>query len=290
MLADDTECASPAPRGPRRTRNAARHDSMFDDELSHLTYADVARLRAPRVRRLVGEDRRPVQPRVPPRASSRVSSMPVRMPDGSTHWYRGRHLHRSGGLPAIERPDGSKAWYSHGIYQYAESAPRGGAEPAPAPRIESVREELEDGTQRWTISGVLHRDDGPAWIHWSGACKWYRNGLLHRDDGPAWIAPRMFVKYYRHGRLHRDDGPAVIHVNGTMMWQRSGNPGVSVRNPAPLGYPSEDAVPMNTVEQAEASARAITGGVQAATRAIEELPRPREATPCTPPEVSGAEE
>lgn len=192
------------------------------------------------------------------------------MADGSIHWYRGRHLHRGGGLPAIERRDGSREWYTHGIFRYARGARAQDALVAsPAPVLEEV-----NGTQRWTCDGVLHRDDGPAWIHWSGACKYYRDGVLHRDDGPAWITPRMVVKYYHNGRLDRDDGPAVIYANGSMRWHARGHPGASVVAPLPAPGGGMLAVPMDTPAQAEASARAITGSPHAAQRALERLCMP----------------
>ena len=45
----------------------------------------------------------------------------------------------------------------------------------------------------WHKDGKLHRETGPAAIHYSPHTnikteeKWYRNGQIHRDNGPAYI-------------------------------------------------------------------------------------------------------
>jgi antitoxin component YwqK of YwqJK toxin-antitoxin module len=47
-------------------------------------------------------------------------------------------------------------------------------------------------TERHYLHGFLHREDGPAYIHYyvSGNI-WYKeyflNGLIHREDGPAFL-------------------------------------------------------------------------------------------------------
>jgi hypothetical protein len=46
------------------------------------------------------------------------------------------------------------------------------------------------GAKFWYDSdGKLHRDDGPAIEHASGAKEWFQHGNIHREDGPAgeWI-------------------------------------------------------------------------------------------------------
>jgi len=47
----------------------------------------------------------------------------------------------------------------------------------------------EDGDKRWTLNGLLHREDGPALEYTNGSTLWYHHGALHRLDGPAeeWV-------------------------------------------------------------------------------------------------------
>jgi len=40
--------------------------------------------------------------------------------------------------------------------------------------------------------------------------RYYKDGLLHREDGPAWVENYQ-QKYYKNGELHREDGPAIIN-------------------------------------------------------------------------------
>ena len=42
-----------------------------------------------------------------------------------------------------------------------------------------------DGTKRYYVDDVLHREDGPAIQYISGEKAWYKKGKLHREDGPA---------------------------------------------------------------------------------------------------------
>ena len=75
--------------------------------------------------------------------------------------YKGK-LHREDG-PAIERPNGYKAWYKN---------------------------------------GQLHREDGPAVAWVDGKKQWYLNGLCHREDGPAIIYPDGTKIWYLNGHLY----------------------------------------------------------------------------------------
>lgn len=67
--------------------------------------------------------------------------------EGDVRYYKkGTYqLHRLDG-PAVEHPNGSKAWYQN---------------------------------------GELHRLDGPAVEYANGGNEWHKNGKLHRLDGPA---------------------------------------------------------------------------------------------------------
>lgn len=47
--------------------------------------------------------------------------------------------------------------------------------------------------------GELHREDGPAVIHYNGDTCWYYNGNLHNDNGPAIVHSNVYKGYYHHG-------------------------------------------------------------------------------------------
>lgn len=224
--------------------------------------ADKVRRLPHRVRTLNVARAQAVRPRA---AHGSLSTVCVHMEDGSWHWYRGSHLHRGDGMPAIERLDGSAEWYEHGVW--IRSRPPI-VDKAGDPLREPVHTVFEDGTQEWRLDGALHRLDGPAWIHWSGFCKYFRFGYLHRSDGPAWIQPRWVVKYYRLGRLHRDDGPAIVHVSGALRYYRAGHHVCSNLSAAIPGAKPPFIVPMGSAEEAEASAQALTGGLAEARKTV----------------------
>ena len=53
-----------------------------------------------------------------------------------------------------------------------------------------------DGTQRWYLNGVLHREGGPAVIEPEGSQSYWLNGLRHREDGPAIIYSDGYEEWY----------------------------------------------------------------------------------------------
>jgi hypothetical protein len=80
-------------------------------------------------------------------------------------------------------------------------------------------------TEQYYRDGKLHRDDGPA-VVWNYGTSGreeahYRDGKLHREDGPAWIVHHVTgdvtEEYHHNGKLHREDGPARIvrHADGS---------------------------------------------------------------------------
>jgi hypothetical protein len=76
-----------------------------------------------------------------------------------------------------------------------------------------------NGTKRWYLNDVLHREDGPAVEYSDGYKKsWYINGLLHREDGPAVEYSDGTKYWYINGERHREDGPAVECDNGDKRW------------------------------------------------------------------------
>lgn len=79
--------------------------------------------------------------------------------------------------------------------------------------------------KKWYYNGKIHRDGGPAVIHFSNGNKfkelWYHYGNVHRDDGPAEIFYRNYkgtdymteLFWFHENILHREDGPAVIYYS-----------------------------------------------------------------------------
>lgn len=77
------------------------------------------------------------------------------------------------------------------------------------------------GERRWTLSGRLHRIDGPA-LEVDGDSYWFQYGRLHRVDGPAIEWKSGATAWYRNGRCHRADGPAHVREDGTKEWWLNG--------------------------------------------------------------------
>ncbi len=90
---------------------------------------------------------------------------------GDVYWLNANgELHRDGDLPAIENPDGSKAWYRNGQRH------RDGDLPA----IEDA-----DGSKLWCQNGLLSRDgDLPATEYADGSKEWWVNGIFQYRISP----------------------------------------------------------------------------------------------------------
>jgi len=57
----------------------------------------------------------------------------------------------------------------------------------------------------------------------NGDIGYYLNGILHRDDGPAFIYPNGNMYYYLNGERHREDGPAIIWNDGSLAYYINNN-------------------------------------------------------------------
>ena len=68
---------------------------------------------------------------------------------------------------------------------------------------------------RYTLEDRLHREDGPALIHYNGSEEYYIDDKLHRENKPALIRPNGSKEWYNNDRLHRLDGPAMENANGS---------------------------------------------------------------------------
>jgi uncharacterized Fe-S cluster-containing protein len=105
--------------------------------------------------------------------------------NGYKSYYKDRAmtiLHRLDG-PAIEGPDGGKAWY---------------------------------------FEGQRHRLDGPAFEYIDDGKVWWVDGKRHRLDGPAVEYADGSKVWYVDGKLHRLDGPAVEYADGSKVWYVDG--------------------------------------------------------------------
>jgi hypothetical protein len=60
------------------------------------------------------------------------------------------------------------------------------------------------------------------YIHADGTRRWYLDGLLHREDGPAVLYPDGGREWWRFGQLHRDRGPAIERADGSEEWWQGG--------------------------------------------------------------------
>jgi hypothetical protein len=85
--------------------------------------------------------------------------------------------------------------------------------------------------ERWTVNGVLHRDnDLPAGIVYtaSGAVRsraWYQRGELHRDNGPAVITGSSMY-WWKRGKMIKGYGDfKSIRNAGMEHWLKAKNLG-----------------------------------------------------------------
>jgi len=88
---------------------------------------------------------------------------------------------------------------------------------------EGAAVEYANGAREYYQSGVLHREDGPAWTHPKGTEMWFLNGKKHRAGGPAESNADGTMEWYQSGVLHRADGPAVEHPDGSKEWRFYGH-------------------------------------------------------------------
>jgi len=98
--------------------------------------------------------------------------------DNGFYYYKDRKLHREDG-PAVEFPDGYKAWY---------------------------------------LNNKRHRQHGPAIEYKNGTKEWWLNGKVHRENGPAIERVGGSKYWYLNGERHRLDGPAIENADGTKGW------------------------------------------------------------------------
>ena len=98
--------------------------------------------------------------------------------------------HRDGGLPAVDRIDGSKEWWVHGELH------RDGGLPAI---------ELPDGRKEWWVGGHYHRDGGlPAIELPDGRKEWWINGKHVSEKYAVFVHKRKMKTVKTIARLWYD--------------------------------------------------------------------------------------
>jgi antitoxin component YwqK of YwqJK toxin-antitoxin module len=82
--------------------------------------------------------------------------------------------------------------------------------------------------ERYYLNGELHRENGPALIHYDENGNKYRqayyiSGNPHREDYIRYYENGNIIdkSYYLNGKRHREDGPAFIryHENGNVLYE-----------------------------------------------------------------------
>ena len=143
-------------------------------------------------------------------------------------WYHNGNIHRDNDQPAIITKKGAKIWVTNGkIHRDKNPAiivpkyhDRNGKvetsvwfENGNPHRDDDEPTVDSDLCGMWYKNGKLHREGDFAVIGAESSFqKYYYNGLLHRNDGPAFIDND--IKWYQHGVLHREDGPARLIRSG----------------------------------------------------------------------------
>lgn len=64
----------------------------------------------------------------------------------------------------------------------------------------------EDGNLTYQKEdGALHRLDGPAVIHNTGATYWFKDNVMHREDGPAVEIPGYKKEWWLLGQFQAEE-------------------------------------------------------------------------------------
>jgi len=112
--------------------------------------------------------------------------------DGGTkiHLNEDNKKHREGDLPAVERANGDREWWSFGSRNREEDKPA----------IEHA-----NGDREWWVGGIRHREgDKPAVELANGRKEWWVSGLKHREGGkPAVVRADSDIEHWVKGV--RDD-------------------------------------------------------------------------------------
>jgi hypothetical protein len=85
-----------------------------------------------------------------------------------------------------------------------------------------IYREYPGGTKEWTLDGLLHREDGPAYEGFRSHKEWWYMGKRHRIGGPAVEWADGSKSWWLNNNLHREDGPAIEEANGYKCWYLDG--------------------------------------------------------------------
>ena len=156
--------------------------------------------------------------------------------NGEVRYYGGsggKQLHRANG-PAIEYPDGSKAWFVNGVRHRTDGPAYIGVDGTEEWWIKGAKVgkqkfifllNLDSQTilKEYLVNGVRHNEEGHAIMYFNGTRGWYMNGILHREDGPALLFQDGRGLWFRNGLPHREDGPAITYFGGRQEWYIDGH-------------------------------------------------------------------
>lgn len=67
------------------------------------------------------------------------------------------------------------------------------------------------GSQSYYQNGKYHRENGPAYIGYSGFVEYLQDGKLHRIDGPAFEYPDGYIEYWIYGIRTTKEGQELYH-------------------------------------------------------------------------------
>ena len=67
--------------------------------------------------------------------------------------------------------------------------------------MDKISKEVSFDVTRYRKNGVLHREDGPAYIS-RDYCFWYKEGKIHREDGYAVISEKHNEYHYYLDDMH----------------------------------------------------------------------------------------
>jgi hypothetical protein len=96
--------------------------------------------------------------------------------NGEKRWCnQAGRAHRLDG-PAIERPDGFKAWFQNGFLHRLDG-----------PAVERKRTKYK----AWYQNGLLHRLDGPAIEYGNGDKEWFKNGADWPDGEVIYLTTEI---------------------------------------------------------------------------------------------------
>jgi hypothetical protein len=75
-----------------------------------------------------------------------------------------------------------------------------------------------NGTKRYCLNDIYHREDGPAIIYYDGEMRWYIKGILHRTDGPAIIYTSGHQSWFLNGCKYKNQTEWFQHLTSEQQY------------------------------------------------------------------------